>query len=140
MKSLMGAVVINDAFNANPASIRASVTETVRLKHTRAIVVLGDMLELGMYSEEEHRKLGQWLASMDIDVFIALGPMMKFAHEEYVSRLSNGRSKSAFHMEDTDRARRIIFEIIKEKDTVLIKGSRAMGMENILRVTENIVK
>jgi UDP-N-acetylmuramoyl-tripeptide--D-alanyl-D-alanine ligase len=138
MQSLMGAVVINDAYNANPASIRASVTETVRLKQTRAIVVLGDMLELGIYSIEEHRKLGQWLASMDIDVFIALGPMMKYAHAQYVSRLSNGRSKSAFHMEDTDRARRIIFELIQEKDTILIKGSRAMGMENIIRVTENI--
>ena len=139
MQNLMGATIINDAYNANPASIRAAVTETVRLKQTRSIVVLGDMLELGAYSEKEHRVLGQWLASKDVDVFIALGPMMKFAHDEYVLRLTNGRVKSAFHMEDTDRARRIIFEIIKEKDTILIKGSRAMGMENILRVTQNIV-
>jgi UDP-N-acetylmuramoyl-tripeptide--D-alanyl-D-alanine ligase len=142
MQNLMGATIINDAYNANPASIRASVTETVRLKQTRSIVVLGDMLELGTYSEQEHRALGQWLASKDVDVFIALGPMMKFAHDEYVLSpliLTNGRVKSAFHMEDTDRARRIIFEIIKEKDTILIKGSRAMGMENILRVTQNIV-
>lgn len=138
MQKINEAVVINDTYNANPASIRAAVTEATRLKQTRTIVVLGDMLELGIYSEQEHRRLGQWLAAMDIDVFIALGRMMKYTYEEYVSRLSNGRSKSAFHMEDTDKARHIIFELIKEKDTILIKGSRAMGMENIIKVKETI--
>ena len=79
IRELGGATLLSDVYNANPASMEEAVKELVRLRRGRAVAVLGDMLELGGYSEEAHRGLGGRLGVLPVDVFIAVGPMMGLA-------------------------------------------------------------
>ena len=131
MKELLGATVISDVYNANPASMEEAIKELVRLRKGRAIAVLGDMLELGAYAEEAHRKLGRWMSQLPVDVFIAVGTMMPRAAEEFSA--DNGHSlRMTRTAHDSSEARRILLSLCSEGDTVLVKGSRGMHMERIV--------
>lgn len=125
IREMRGALVINDVYNANPASAEEALKELVRLKRKRAIAVLGDMLELGRYAEEAHRALVRLAASLHIDVLIAVGPEMGRAAEEF-----GGSCHKAEHSLD---ARSILMSICREGDAVLIKGSRGMRMERVMQ-------
>lgn len=146
-KELCGTTVISDVYNANPASMEEAIKELVRLKRIRAVAVLGDMLELGAYAEEAHIRLGKWMSTLPVDVFIAVGPMMSKAAEEFsTARRSppfvESREEQAswgkqslcrvFIVSDSSEARKILLNICNEGDTVLVKGSRGMYMENVL--------
>lgn len=130
LKKMKGAVVISDMYNANPASMEEALKELVRVRGRRAIAVLGDMLELGAYAETAHRTLGSWLADLRVDVFVGVGPLMRAAVEEFSSRTDS--SRSAYALEDARGARDVLDQILAEGDTVLVKGSRAMRMEQIV--------
>jgi UDP-N-acetylmuramoyl-tripeptide--D-alanyl-D-alanine ligase len=131
IKEMNGAVIISDVYNANPASMEEAVKELLRVREGRAIVVLGDMLELGSYSDEAHRKLGAWLAELPIDIFIAVGPLMTLAADEF-ENVSKEHGKKVYTVDDSGGARNIVKDISKKGDTILIKGSRGMNMEYIL--------
>ncbi|SPQ01520.1 UDP-N-acetylmuramoyl-tripeptide--D-alanyl-D-alanine ligase [Candidatus Sulfobium mesophilum] len=124
VKELSGALVISDVYNANPASMEEAVKELIRLKRRRAIAVLGDMLELGSYSESAHRELVGALSPRGVDILIAVGEQMKRASSEF-----GGMRHEA---EDAGTAGSILSRIMTEGDTVLIKGSRGMRMETVL--------
>lgn len=129
-KELFGATVISDVYNANPASMEEAVKEIVRLRRTRTVAVLGDMLELGAYAEEAHRKLGEWMAGLPVDVFIAVGTLMAKAAEEFSATRKS--SSGVFEVSTSDVARDILRSLCSEGDTVLVKGSRSMNMERVL--------
>ncbi len=121
---LNGIKVISDVYNANPASMEEAVKELVRIKKGRAIAVLGDMLELGPYEEEAHRKIGILMSELPVDIFIAVGHRMAFAASEF---------KGEVHKLNTStEAGRMLKDLDKKGDTVLIKGSRGMNMEKVL--------
>jgi UDP-N-acetylmuramoyl-tripeptide--D-alanyl-D-alanine ligase len=124
LREMNGILIISDVYNANPASMEAALRELVRIKKGRTIAVLGDMLELGTYAEEAHRKIGRLLSELSVDVFIAVGPLMSFAASEYA-----GDVLTAAKPED---AGNLLKGIWKAGDTVLIKGSRGMRMEKVL--------
>ncbi len=130
LKTLKGATVISDLYNANPASMEEAIKELLSLKKTRAIAVLGDMLELGAYSEVAHRKLGRWIASLPVDIFVAVGPLMRLAYEEF--REVNSNNRMVYSVEDPKEAKELLMDLLRENDTVLIKGSRGMRLEKIL--------
>ncbi len=129
IRHLKGATVISDLYNANPASMEEAVKELVHLKRARAVAVLGDMLELGAYSEVAHRDLGRWLATLPVDLFIGVGPLMRYACEEF-QRMDSTRE--VYSVDDPLQARQILLERVKEGDTVLVKGSRGMKLERLL--------
>jgi UDP-N-acetylmuramoyl-tripeptide--D-alanyl-D-alanine ligase len=122
---LNGVKIINDVYNANPASMEEAIKELVRVKKGRIIAVLGDMLELGSYGEEAHRRLGRLMSGFPIDIFIAVGPLMSFAALEF-----NG---SVYKLQSAVEAGKLLRDICKKGDTVLIKGSRGMNMERVLK-------
>jgi UDP-N-acetylmuramoyl-tripeptide--D-alanyl-D-alanine ligase len=125
-KELDGVKVISDVYNANPASMEEAIKELVRIKKGRTIAVLGDMLELGSFEEEAHRRLGKFMSGFQIDIFIAVGPLMAFAASEF---------QGDVHMlQSAEAAGRLLKDICKKGDTVLIKGSRGMNMERVLEV------
>jgi UDP-N-acetylmuramoyl-tripeptide--D-alanyl-D-alanine ligase len=124
IRELDGATVISDVYNANPASMEEALKELVRLRRERAVAVLGDMLELGSYGEAAHRKLGAWMSDFPVDLFIAVGPLMGLAAEEF-----SGRSIKAG---DAEEARRILLGEYRKGDAILIKGSRSMQMERVI--------
>ena len=123
-REVCGVRVISDMYNANPASMEAAVSELVRTRKGRAIAVLGDMLELGVYEEEAHRQLGRLMSGLQIDIFIAVGPRMAFAVSEFPGEV--------YSLQAAAEAGRLLKDILKEGDTVLIKGSRGMRMEKAL--------
>ncbi len=139
IKELLGAAIISDVYNANPASMEEAVKELVRMRKDRTIAVLGDMLELGAYSEEAHRRLGRWIAELPVDVFIAVGEMMEKAAEEFSA--SSGKSPvpgRVIAVPNSAEARTVLFDICREGDTVLVKGSRGMKMERVLEENTGI--
>ncbi len=130
IRDLDGATLISDLYNANPASMEEAVKELVRLRERRAIAVLGDMLELGAYGEEAHRKLGRWLAGLPVDVLVTVGDLTEFTHQEF--RSHNGAGREAVHLNDAASAHSLLREMVTEGDTVLVKGSRGMRMERVI--------
>lgn len=121
---MKGVRVISDVYNANPASMQEAVKELARIKKGRAIAVLGDMLELGAYSEEAHRGIGRLLSELKIDIVIAVGPGMAFAASEFQG--------SVYKFETAVEAGKLLKEICRSGDTVLIKGSRGIKMEKVM--------
>jgi UDP-N-acetylmuramoyl-tripeptide--D-alanyl-D-alanine ligase len=119
-----GVRIISDVYNANPASMEQALKELVRIKDKRAIAVLGDMLELGPYEEEAHRRIGRLLSELQVEVFIAVGPRMAFAAPEFRG--------DVYTLPSAPEAGRLLREIREKGDTILIKGSRGMHMEKVL--------
>ncbi|MCK4910354.1 MAG: UDP-N-acetylmuramoyl-tripeptide--D-alanyl-D-alanine ligase [Thermodesulfovibrionales bacterium] len=127
-KDINGSTIISDVYNANPSSMEEAIKELLRQRGKRAIAVLGDMLELGLYSETAHRKLGRWMAELKVDVLIAVGKEMRAAAEEF--QKAGGEAVCA---DDASRAGVLLRQMLGQGDTVLIKGSRSMKMENVLK-------
>ena len=124
IRRFSGALVINDVYNANPASMEEALKELVRLKKGRTIAVLGDMLELGMYAEDAHRCLVNKMNELQIDLLIAVGPEMQKASAAFYGSCHQAAS--------SDEARSLLLGMVKENDTILIKGSRGISMEKVL--------
>jgi UDP-N-acetylmuramoyl-tripeptide--D-alanyl-D-alanine ligase len=137
---LLGLRVINDAYNANPASMQAAIETLASLKKgRRAIVVLGDMLELGDISKTAHRLLGKNVAAAGIDYLAATGT---FRNEIVRGARAAGMSDVQAQAFSDKTA---IVDWLKELtangtvdagDWMLIKGSRGMRMETIIKDLE----
>ena len=123
-------VLLDDSYNSNPTSCAAALATLYDLKtfvDTKKYAVLGDMLELGRFSKEEHRKLGQQVAKKEIFGLFGYGGAMKEAVHE-AKRL--GVSK-ALHFEDKIDLLNALLDHILPGDQILVKGSRAMHLEDI---------
>ncbi|MCH8028691.1 MAG: UDP-N-acetylmuramoyl-tripeptide--D-alanyl-D-alanine ligase [Candidatus Dadabacteria bacterium] len=128
IESPQGFKIINDTYNANPESMRSGVNELVRLKNSgRTIAVLGDMLELGASSEQEHLSLGDFVSGAGVDFVVTIG--------EFANKILEGtRSRvDGIPAQDHDEAASIVRSYAKPGDCVLIKGSRGMNMERIIK-------
>jgi UDP-N-acetylmuramoyl-tripeptide--D-alanyl-D-alanine ligase len=125
IREMLGAMVIYDVYNANPASMAEALKELVRLKRKRTMAVLGDMLELGRYAEEAHREIVSLASELNVDLLVAVGPQM--------SRAAGGFKGICHTAQDADHARELVLRVCEAGDAVLIKGSRGMHMERILR-------
>lgn len=123
-REIDGIKFICDLYNANPTSMECAVRELIRVSNGRKIAVLGDMLELGSYTEEAHRELGRLLSGLPVDILIAVGPYMSFAASEF--------EKTVYKLTNADEAAKVLKKICKKGDTVLIKGSRGMNMERVI--------
>lgn len=124
---------INDTYNSNPVSLKQAVEalDNFRIKG-RKIFIMGDMLELGNSKELFHRQAGRQVSGV-CDVFITVGELSKFAAE--AARISGFDTKNIFTCASNLQAQDILFKKVSPgpDDIVLIKGSRAMQMEEILR-------
>lgn len=128
LKGRAGAILVDDTYNASPAAVEEvlkSLPEVAGVK--RRIAVLGDMLELGRYSKEEHARVGK-LAATVADVVVAVGSRSLAIYE--------AAGKDALHFPDAREAAASLKELLREGDLVLIKGSQGMRME---RITEALL-
>lgn len=130
-----GVHIIDDTYNANPDSMEAAIRILSSLKgNSRGILVAGDMLELGEHAESMHRKIGAMSARSNIARLYITG--------EFAEAVANGACKEDKNsMEIFIGAREEILEDLKKSllpgDWVLVKGSRAMGMEKIVEGLKN---
>ncbi len=125
---LNGSTLLDDTYNSSPASAIAALNLLAELEG-RKIAVLGDMLELGSYEDEGHRKVGR--RAMDVvDLLVTVGPRGRIIAEE---ALALGMAAHAVHIvEDNDAAIVHLRQAIAPGDTILVKGSRGMAMEHIV--------
>jgi UDP-N-acetylmuramoyl-tripeptide--D-alanyl-D-alanine ligase len=121
--------IVNDAYNANPDSMRAALQAVADLRGSgRALAVLGPMAELGPASVDEHRAIGQFAGQLGLDVLIGVGdPARDMVWQAHRS----GVGIAAEWLPDTSAAERRLDEILQPGDVVLVKGSRAAGMERV---------
>lgn len=118
--------VINDAYNASPTSVAAAVDLLASLPGRR-ILVLGDMLELGQFAEAEHRQVGRQAARAGIDRLLTVGPAAAYAAEA-AAEIGLPSVPLAGPAEALEALR----ELLRPGDTVLIKASRAMRLEELV--------
>jgi UDP-N-acetylmuramoyl-tripeptide--D-alanyl-D-alanine ligase len=126
-----GIGIINDTYNANPASMKAAL-QTLGEIHRRGekIAVLGDMFELGKHSAEEHRQLGKVVANASVDGLYLLG---KQAAEVRKGALRAGMRREQIILgRDHASLARQLRQRVKKGDWLLFKGSRGMKMEKVL--------
>jgi UDP-N-acetylmuramoyl-tripeptide--D-alanyl-D-alanine ligase len=111
-----GGVLLNDAWNANPVSVRAALEHLCELAAgRRTVAVVGEMAELGAYGEEGHREVAQALSELGIDVVIAVG--------------SGARVYGGTWVETADEAAAVVEGLLRPGDCVLVKGARAVRLE-----------
>lgn len=128
---IKGRKVINDTYNSNPESMEAALQTLIHISNRgRTIAVLGDMLELGYFKENAHKELGSKIAKMGIDEFIAVGDLVRYTAE--VAQKEGMGSERIHICSNPEEAKMILKNISREGDTILIKGSRAIGMEKAL--------
>ena len=126
-----GVRIINDAYNANPASMKAALQTLAELPcRGRRIAVLGDMFELGKQTAREHRRLGKDAARSAIDFLYLLGDRAALVRH---GALAAGMSPERISIgkDHTDLAERLRAQV-KKGDCLLFKGSRGMNMEKVL--------
>lgn len=128
---LAGVTYLNDAYNANPASM-AEALRTLASMATggRRIAVLGEMRELGAHSAALHRRVGAQLVECGIDIAILVGDGAKDYAEGV--RAAGGNGTHWELVADVDDAARRLNELVHPGDLVLLKASRAVALERIL--------
>ena len=125
-----GAVVINDAYNANPGSVAAALGTLEGLgEGRRNIAVLGDMLELGAQSESLHREVGGMVATSGIVTLITVGDQARRIGE---GALKYGMTRDqVVCCNDWMEAVSALKALVQADDRILIKASRGAGLERV---------
>ena len=119
-----GGIVVNDAYNANPASMRAALLAlVVRAGDRRRVVILGEMAELGADSRRYHDEIGSFLTELGIEVVVAVG---EGAHP-YLGEAG----PPARHWIPDAASFESAASVLQPGDAILVKGSRAVGLEGI---------
>jgi len=127
--------VFDDTYNSNPESLRAAVRVLSGLHgHQGRVLVLGDMLELGDLAAELHHEIGREAAAAGIDRLVLVGELVKATA---AGALEGGLSEeSVFHFDDVGAAADELNGLLVSGDVILVKGSRRMRMERIVRALE----
>ena len=126
-----GVVIFNDAYNANPASMRAALDVLGEFEtEGRRIAVLGDMLELGQADQQAHQEIGQHMARISEGRLIAIGSRARLIAD---TALSSGMSPEWVSVcESPNEASEVLKRNVRRGDVLLVKGSRRMHLERII--------
>jgi UDP-N-acetylmuramyl pentapeptide synthase len=128
---IKGSVLIDDTYNSSPIALEHALETLSEIKYAkRRIAVLGDMLELGKYSSDEHRRLGKRVGET-CDVLLTLGVRARGFAE---GALSNGlNDKTVFQYENVARAGRELQAMLQPGDVVLVKASQSIRAERVIQ-------
>jgi UDP-N-acetylmuramoyl-tripeptide--D-alanyl-D-alanine ligase len=122
-----GGVVVNDAYNANPTSMRAALVDlSERAGARRKVAILGEMAELGDESGRYHTEIAELLAELGVELVVAVGERAR----PYLTYVPDG-----LHIED-GAAFEEIAGMLRPGDAILVKASRAVGLEGIPALIE----
>jgi UDP-N-acetylmuramoyl-tripeptide--D-alanyl-D-alanine ligase len=109
-----GGVLINDAYNANPTSMRAAL-EHLAAHDGRTVAILGEMAELGPGALDYHREIGELVSQLGIEVVLGVGELARAYGGEWVADAAAAAERAP--------------GLVRPGDVVLVKGSRAVGLE-----------
>jgi len=120
-ETLNNTVFILDCYNANPDSMRYALSTLAR-REGKKLAILGDMLELGEFTDKYHKQLGEFVRELNLDLI---------TYGKHSIRVAEASTKNARHFENKRELAEYLKQIYTSFDVVLIKGSRAMKMEEI---------
>jgi UDP-N-acetylmuramoyl-tripeptide--D-alanyl-D-alanine ligase len=128
-----GVLLIDDCYNANPMSMRAALDDLARSAAGRRVAVLGDMLELGPAGPALHRELGEHASACGVELLVAVGPLAAYMPAGFASDARTApdatMAAEAHMVSDAREAGELLEGLLREGDTVLVKGSRGVGLE-----------
>lgn len=128
-----GAILLDSTYSAAPDSIKASLETISELtkRGKRTIAVIGEMVELGLHSEEAHKFIGNEIAELKggIDYLITVGEYAKFIGKE-------SKNKNWIHFKDSTLAAKHILELVKTEDIILLQGSNSVSLEIVVDALE----
>jgi UDP-N-acetylmuramoyl-tripeptide--D-alanyl-D-alanine ligase len=124
VQTAAGVRVINDCYNANPMSMRAALEHLATFGEGRRVAVLGGMAELGPDAPRYHEELGAQAEELGVDVLITVG--------ELALPIAAGFRGEAYAAASPEEAGELLEEAAGPGDTVLVKGSRSVGLERVL--------
>ncbi len=132
-----GVTVVNDAYNANPESVRAALKALAAMgrgdgqapSRRRTWAVLGEMAELGEGARAEHDGIGRYAVRLDISRVVAVGEAAKATHAGAV--LEGSWGEESVHVDDAGQALAMLRDELRPGDIVLVKGSRVAGLERL---------
>ncbi len=121
-----GGLLINDAYNANPVSMKAALEHLAeRAGDRRKVAILGEMAELGPDAPALHAEVGRAAAEHGVAIVLAVGPLAR----EY---------GEARWVETAEEAVAVLDEVLRPGDAVLVKASRALGLERVAEAIEAV--
>ena len=122
-----GIAILDDCYNANPQSMRAAISVLSGSRTAHKVAILGDMLELGEFSESLHTGVGEFMSGKGIDCLIAIGPECRYmAKGAEIAGVAN-----VYSCEDKAAALEVLAAWVKPDTTFLVKASRGMRLEEI---------
>lgn len=125
-----GIIFIEDCYNASPDSQKASLNALLSIEGKRHIAVIGDMLELGSYSEKAHRDVGVYAAQKKTDILFVYGKESLYsAQSARESGLEN-----VFYFSDKEKLSEAILNTLQEGDVISFKASRGMRLEDAIKM------
>ena len=122
-----GATLINDCYNANYDSMKAGLEYLSKTAQSRKIAVLGDMLELGEYSNQLHKQVGEEVIKNKIDILVTVGEQGKI-----IAQVAETECKTVKSFTNNQEAIEYLKQIIQEEDTILVKASNGMKFKEIV--------
>jgi len=129
LKSARGFTILDDCYNANPASMVAALEVLGQIRADRHMAVVGDMLELGPHAAEMHRDVGRDAATHGLALLVAVGD---HAHHLREGALSGMTPEQVILASDVEQCADIILQGARPGDAVLVKASRAMALERVV--------
>ena len=122
--------LINDSYNASFDSMKAAIEYLSNINSSRKIAVLGDMFELGEFSEELHRKVGEEVAKNKIDLLFAIGENSKYIVEEAENK--GMKKDNIYYFNKKEELLKKINNTIQKDDSILFKASNGMKLFEIV--------
>jgi UDP-N-acetylmuramoyl-tripeptide--D-alanyl-D-alanine ligase len=125
-----GTLVIDDSYNANPASMRSSIAaaaEIARAAQRPLVLVLGEMRELGALARAEHETAGKLAAESGARLLVAVG-----GEAAHLDRAARALGATALFVQEADEAARVALDRVRPDDVVLVKGSRGVRTEKVV--------
>lgn len=129
---ILNTVIIDSSYNASPATMKEAMDILEQTAHGRKIAVLGNMNELGRFTNKYHRDIGRYAVGR-ADILITIGKYAKLIGEE--SQKYGFEKTSVFHSDDVLKAADILKKLLQKNDTVLVKGSQNnVRLERLVKI------
>ncbi len=119
-------IIIDDTYNSSPVAMEVAIGVLKELEGKRKIAVLGDMLELGKFTEEEHYLVGQHITGVT-DILVTVGPRSKTIAKGAIEKGFN--QKEIYNFDSSKQVAKFLEETVQKGDIILIKGSQGVRLE-----------
>ena len=128
-----GDTLLNDVYNANPVSVKASL-DILRRAEGRKVAILGFMGELGAYAAQMHQEVGAYAAKNGVDLLFCIG-----AYSDCMAKgAKNGGMTQVYCFETQEAFWEQGMELLQSTDTILLKASRSMGLEKTVEKLQGV--